>query len=36
VAQWGGFLASTGQGHDELCGLTVQILKDLDGEAAEL
>jgi 3'(2'), 5'-bisphosphate nucleotidase len=36
VAQWGGFLASTGQGHDELCGLTAQILKDLDGEGAEL
>jgi hypothetical protein len=29
-------LASTGQGHDELCGLTAQILKDLDGEGAGL
>jgi 3'(2'), 5'-bisphosphate nucleotidase len=33
VAQWGGFLASTGQGHDDLCGRVAQILADLDLEA---
>lgn len=35
VAQWGGFLASSGQNHDELCRLIAQILEELDSEAAE-
>lgn len=34
VAQWGGFLASSGQNHDELCQLIAQILEELDSEAA--
>jgi 3'(2'), 5'-bisphosphate nucleotidase len=32
VAQWGGFLASSGQNHDELCQLTAQILEELNSE----
>jgi 3'(2'), 5'-bisphosphate nucleotidase len=36
VAQWGGFLASTGQEHDDLCGRVAQILADLDLEAGVL
>jgi 3'(2'), 5'-bisphosphate nucleotidase len=32
VAQWGGFLASSGQNHDELCQLIAQILEELDSE----
>lgn len=34
VAQWGGFLASTGQNHDELCQLVAQILEELDAATA--
>ncbi|WP_404787995.1 3'(2'),5'-bisphosphate nucleotidase CysQ [Altericista sp. CCNU0014] len=30
VAQWGGFLASTGQAHDRLCDSIAQILEELD------
>jgi 3'(2'), 5'-bisphosphate nucleotidase len=34
VAQWGGFLASSGQNHDELCQLIAQTLEALDLEAS--
>jgi 3'(2'), 5'-bisphosphate nucleotidase len=34
VAQWGGFLASTGQDHDGLCQLVAQILAELDAAPA--
>ncbi len=36
VAQWGGFLASMGQGHDALCQLIAQILEELDASTALL
>jgi 3'(2'), 5'-bisphosphate nucleotidase len=31
VAQWGGFLASNGQSHEDLCERIVMILEELDG-----
>lgn len=31
VGQWGGFLASNGQGHEQLCHLIQEILQELDG-----
>jgi 3'(2'), 5'-bisphosphate nucleotidase len=34
VSQWGGFLASTGQGHDALCQQIAQILGELDAATA--
>lgn len=36
VAQWGGFMASTGQSHDELCLLVAQILEELDAAARQV
>uniref|UniRef100_B8HY05 inositol-phosphate phosphatase n=1 Tax=Cyanothece sp. (strain PCC 7425 / ATCC 29141) TaxID=395961 RepID=B8HY05_CYAP4 len=33
VAQWGGFLASTGQHHAELCQFIAQTLEELDSQA---
>lgn len=32
VAQWGGFLASSGQNHDELCRLIAETLEALDSQ----
>lgn len=35
VAQWGGFLASNGQNHAELCQTVTQILKTLEAKSSE-